>query len=394
MFKYSPFLLLFIFFRWEKSLAQSSKKDTSSVQNSISVTGFYGLKIFSAEKNYMAGNYWGTEVAYNLNLKNNLSDWVKMLNAKNLSFAFSYFNLDNVYLTQKAGTKGFLGDDYSLFSRLELSIIQFDKVDFLLTPGFGLTYATKTYRTNYNPLIGSHINLGAQIGLKLETPVSASTKIQLGLNFFHYSNAAFKLPNDGVNTINSSIGIISDIGYKETPHKTLAFNIDNKSAFEFGLGLGHRGLLQIVQQKLSPADSIKQEYAVSHLNNAGFYAGYNYRLNSLLSIKAATDVVYYFVTYNAVNYLSKISTSQELGTSYDKFSVGTSLGGDIWLGRFVFEADYGYYLHLKYGQTPIYTYWNFGAKYYLTNWLALEAKEYLHGTEAHYANFGLLFHVY
>jgi hypothetical protein len=390
MFKYLLCFLSLLCLSKELLFAQTTENNPSTASNSISITGFNGINIFSAEKNYLKGENWGTEIGYNLNLKNNESDWVRMMNAKSISFVFSYRNMDDVYLTKTAGTTGFLGNAYTVVSLLDLSLFQAGKVNFLLTPGFGVTYATKTYRTNYNPVIGSHINLGAEIGLKAEAPVSSSMKIQLGLHLFHYSNAAFNLSNNGVNTINASIGIIRDIDAYKNPRKIVAFNIEHKSSFEFGLGIGHRGLKQNYNQKLSPADSIKLEYATSHLNNVGIYAGYNYRLNPLLSLKGGTDVVYYSTTFNKVNFLY---TSQDYGTSYDKFSVGTSIGADLWLSKVVFEADYGYYLHLKYDVTPVHTYWNFGVKYYLTNWVALETKAYLHRTQAHFANFGLLFHI-
>ncbi len=387
-----PFLF-FITLYYSAANAQSIKKDSAVLFNSISVSGTEGLVIFGARGNNLGGNFWGAEVAYNLNLKNNYSDWVRMLRAKNASIVFSYFNLENLYLTNNPGNKGFLGNDYSLLGSLQLNILQLNKVDLLLTPGLGLTYASTTYQTNNNPYVGSHLNLAAQFGLKLEVPISTSSKLQLGADLFHYSNAAFKLPNSGINNLNTSIGIVSDLNSKTNIGNSDVFKINNKSAFEFGLGIGHRGLLPIDKGTLPPADSTKQANANSRLNNAGFYIGYNYRLNSLLSIRAATDIVYYFVTYRDVTYPDYLSTTQEYGSSIDRLSVGTSIGSDLWLGRFVFEADYGYYLLLKYPKTPIKTYWKFGAKYYLNKWLALEAKEYLHGTEAHYANFGLLFRV-
>ena len=391
MFKNLLTILFFNILFYSYSFAQNLKKDTNDVSNSISVSGSEGLLIFAAKGNSIGGNFWGTEVAYNINLKNNSSDWVRLLKVKNASIIWTYFNLNNLYLKKDPNTKGFLGNDYSILGGLALSVFQYNKVDLLLTPGLGLTYASKTYQTNYNPFVGSHINLAAQIGLKLEVPFLTTTKIQFGFNVFHYSNAAFKLPNDGVNNLYLSLGIVNDINYKTFPRILEAYNMKNKNALEFGFGFGHRGLVQVNRGLLSATDSIQHAHEISRLNNAGFYAGYNYRLNSLLSLRAGTDIIYYSVTYNVLN---SLSTSQGYGTSLDKFSVGTSVGTDLWLGRFVFATDYGYYLHLKYALTPINTYWKFGAKYYLTKFLALEAKEYLHGTEAHYANFGLLFHVF
>jgi hypothetical protein len=136
-------------------------------------------------------------------------------------------------------------------------------------------------------------------------------------------------------------------------------------------------------------DTVAQKAAISHLYQAGFYAGYNYRLSQLLSLKAGTDAVYYFRPFSYQNFYS---TYQESGTSFDHFSVGLSIGTDVWLGRMAFMFNYGYYLH--YAATgPTHTYWIIGGKYYLNSWMALNAKIYIHGLEAHYANFGLVFNV-
>lgn len=209
------------------------------------------------------------------------------------------------------------------------------------------------------------------------------------MGLFHFSNAAYKLPNEGVNFINTSIGIVKGLNTFEKERNISFADIADKTTFEFGIGIGHRGLAQEFKTPASSLnDSLQRKFGTSKLNNIGMCIGYNYRLNPLLSLKASSDVVYYTTTYYTPNY--KI-TSQDFGTSKDNFTVGLSSGFDIWLNRLVFEWSYGYYLHLNYATTPIHAYWIFGAKYYFKPWFAFEAKEYLHRTEAHYANFGVLF---
>jgi len=356
----------------------------------VSITGLAGLRTFSEKQTSSKGKFWGIEAAYKLNMTNNTSDWVKMMNVKDIDFAFSYRNLTGLHLTEDPNTKGFIGTAYSVVSRLEISLFQLKRIDVLLSPGMGFTYVTQTFYTNHNLLIGSHLNATFEMGLKTDIPINHSTKIEAGADLFHFSNTGIKLPNIGVNTLSATLGVVHNINDVEKPDHAIAFNIDRKSSIDIGAGIGHRGLIQVFQRKLSIADSIKHAQAPSHLNNLGFYVGYNYRLNSLISLKAATDIVYYLVTYDLINYLT---TVQGYGTSEDKFNTGISLGGDLWLGRLAFEANYGYYLHFKYATTPVNFYYTFGAKYFFTPWAAFEAKVYLHGVEAQYTNFGVLFNV-
>jgi hypothetical protein len=364
-------------------------KTDSTVYNVISFTGLYGLGTFSEKTTQTKGFFYGFESAYQLSDWS--ADWIQMLQVKYIDFSLSYRNFHDVYLIDRPAAPGFIGNSYTALSRIEMSLFHIGSSNFLLTPGFGFTYVTKTFYTTYDPLIGSHINFSAELGFKTVLPIVTGTKIAIGFELFHFSNAAFKLPNQGVNSLSASLGLVQDIGGPKYDRKILLLDTSNKGSFDLGIGIGHRGLIQVYAQRLSPADSIKQAHATSHLNNIGMYAGYNYRLNPLISLKLATDIIYYTTVYNYINYLT---TVQEYGTSKDRFSVGVSLGGDIWLGRLAFEANYGYYIHLKYATTPIYFYYIFGAKYLTAPWVAVEGKIYLHETQAQYANFGFLFNIH
>lgn len=356
-----------------------------------------GLDINSPDNNKLKGSYYGAEFTYQLSMVNNNTPWVHLLHVQDIGLTFSYFNLQNISLAAKPGSQGFLGSNFGLISCVDMAFLKAGKMTFLFSPGFGFLYATQTYYTTDNPIAGSHVNLAVQAGLKAETPISKSAKIQAGLFFFHYSNAALKLPNDGVNSINASVGIVEDINSSGPVRQTAAFRINNKHSFEFGLGLGRRGFVQAGQyinpktgKPITLTDSAAQRSATSNLYLLGLYAGYNYRLNGLLSLKAGTDMVYYFRPFS---YNDFYSTYQETGSSFDKLSAGLSLGVDIWLGRLAVTANYGYYLHYD-NPDSIHGYWIMGGKYYVNNWMALNAKIYIHQFEAHYANFGLSFNVF
>jgi len=378
-----------------------SLANAQTATNSIGISAFTGLKMFTADS-VLKGNTWGIEGVYHLNMADNKADWVKMLNVRSIDLAFSYRNYQNVYLSKQPKTSvGFLGDYYGALAKLNISLASVGKTELLLNPGFGFGYATETYYTDNNPLVGSHINFTAQLGLKIETPITSSTKLWIGADLYHYSNAAFKLPNYGVNSINASFGIDQDISTPATQGAKKPFQNYKKHSFELGLNIGHRGLVQDGPGLTSAGYEDRLAYqktATSKLYKSGIYVGYNYRLNPVLSLRAGVDAVYYFTTLDSLKDLHHYyATYQELGSSYDRFRVGMSLGAELWMGRFSFPVNYGYYLHYHYFEptnnknySPPNTYWTFGARYYFTQHFALEAKQYLHRTQADFVGFGFI----
>jgi hypothetical protein len=369
-------------------------------QNSIEFSPHYGLQMFAGEGNTLKGTFYGAEAVYHLNMANNDADWVRALHVKNISFAASYRKLDQAYLPKQPGSEGILGNVFGLTSRLDISLFNIGNADVRFTPGFGFAYATQTYYTNGNPLIGSYINFTAQAGVKLVAPVSSTTRLLAGFDLYHYSNAAVKLPNDGVNTMQASIGIDHDIDKAgpSTSKTNDVYHTYAEHSFEIGANIGRRGLFQ-TNAGLTPADIEYQKKATSKLYKTGLYAGYTYRLSSLIGLKLGADAVYYYTTLDTIQDVHHFyATFQELASSYDRWRVGVAVGGDIYLGRVVFGANYGQYLHFNSYQglkgfhpNPPNWYWDFGGKYFFTPSFAIEAKQYLHRTEADFVGIGFLY---
>jgi hypothetical protein len=369
-------------------------------QNSIEFSPIYGLQLFSGESNALKGNFYGVEAVYHINMANNEASWVRLFNVKAVSLVASYRQLDGTYLTKLSNSQGILGNAFNLMGRLDISLFNIGATDVRLTPSFGFAYVTQTYNTNNNPMVGSHINFAAQAGLKVVTPLSASTRLLGGIDLYHYSNAAIKLPNDGVNAINATIGIDHNIDQAgpKTAKSNAKYNTYAKHAFEFGANIGRRGLFQ-TQQGISPAESDYQRTATSHLYKSGLYAGYTYRLNPLIGLKLGTDAVYYYTTLDTIQTINHFyATFQEFGSSYSHWTFGLSAGVDINLGRLAFDANYGQYLHFDSYQghgtfhpNPPNWYWYFGSKYFITPSFGIEAKQYLHRTEADFVGIGFLY---
>jgi hypothetical protein len=361
----------------------------TTVHNSVEVTPLYGLKMFSSEHHQLKGDLYGAEVGYHISMQNNKADWIRLLHVQDIGIIAYYRNMDNIYLDGLANSRGILGKIYGVESRLDISLLKSGKTQLFFIPGFGFLYATEDYLTNQNILVGSHLNFNAQAGFRLTQQITPTTKLQVGIDLFHYSNAGVRIPNNGINAINASVGAIQSIdatGLASTPHEASTFR---RSSFEFGADVGVRGVINDTTNKAQPYGPVK-----SYIKT-GFYFGYNYRVSPVLSLKLGSEYIWYQKTYDKNDFYG---TYQFTATSYDKWRYGVSLGGDLWMGKLAMQANYGYYLHFKsYTEStfgPIKTYWTIGLKYYVLPWMALQAKQYLNRTEADYVGFGVIFRLH
>lgn len=340
----------------------------------LEFTAIHALSIFAPGNYKLSGNVWGGELGYHFNMTRDSVDYARMLNIKSIDLVASYRNLGSVIINNNPNTKGSLGDVYSVVGRLEIPIVQAGPMKLLFTPGFGFAYSTITYFDNHNPLVGSHINLAAQAGLKLFGAITPSTGLQAGIDLFHYSNVAVRVPNFGINSLNVSLGLVQGIDQPGPASPTHPLVFSAKNYFEFGGDFGMRGVYE----------SKKELY------RSGLYAGYSYQLLSVLAFKGGIDAGYYFTPFNPQNYLE---TFAEYGSSYSHWRVGVSAGADLLLGRLAVMGAYGYYLYYN-SYYHNHTYWTPGLKYYVLPWMAIQAKAYIHNTDADYLGWGLLFKVH
>jgi hypothetical protein len=355
----------------------SCSTKAQDTENSIEISGTSGIKIFTPEKNYLTGPLFGGELSYHINMTGSKSDYIRIFNIKSIDAVFSYRNMSRVILNHDQATKGIIGDTYAVLGRLEIGLLKINRTELLFTPGFGFLYATETHSTNnQNIIIGSHINLAAQAGLKIFTPLTASIGIQAGADVFHYSNGATYLPNNGINAFSYTLGIVKKINQYGPTNGPDQEN-ETKYFFEVGVNVGRRG----------------STTTDKGLYKTAFYLGYNYKFNPAISIKLGTDAVYYNTMFNTSNLPDALNTFQHYGTSYDRWRVGLALGPDIWLGKLAVMTSYGYYLHYN-SYYPVKTYWTAGFKYFITPYLALQAKGYIHNTEIDFIGYGLQFRVH
>lgn len=363
---YRTFLsLLFLSILVSGSYAQE-RKYASSIEFSPQVS----IGVFTANHK-LTGTAYGGELLYHINTIDNPSQWMRSMRLKSIDVVFNYKNMSDIKLVDDP-REGLFGDSYALLAGLNVSLLKLNKTELLFSPAFGVGYAAKTFFTNGNPLIGSHTNFTSRAGLKIAASLSPLTQLTAGIDILHYSNAAVRVPNNGMNTANVSLGIVQSVGKNTARDSNKVSNFQHdKHSFDIGVNMGRRGVYQS-----------KEGYF-----RTGLYAGYNLRLNSILALSSGIDAVYYHSVFDP-NDLNR--TYQSFATSYDHWRVGAALGPDIWMGRLALMMKYGYYLHYN-SYRDNHTYWTAGMKYNVLDWAAVQAKIYIHKTEADFVGFGFIF---
>lgn len=147
-----------------------------------------------------------------------------------------------------------------------------------------------------------------------------------------------------------------------------------KNSFELNLGIGRRGVYE------------------SHkgLLKSGLYAGYNFYVNEIFTLKGGFDAVYYYTVFDP-SPARGIQTFQYYGTSYDKWRTGVSFGGETTMWRLALNAQMGKYLHYNSYYKDINWFWTTGLTYYVNPHVGLQAKTYFHTSQADFINYGLVF---
>lgn len=365
-------LVIFLFSFSRQAYARQGDTAVSSVEFRPQVS----LVLFTAEKK-LSGKAFGGELIYHLNKRNNARPWMDKIHLKGIDLIFNYKNMRDARVKSDPQTSLF-GEAYAFIAGLNFSLLNVKRTELSVVPGFGLGYLSTTYFTNGNPLIGSHINFSSRLALNAATRITNNLKLSIGVDILHFSNGAMRIPNNGININSLSFGLVKML----RPGKELARDSvkkpidvpDHKHSFEFGVNIGRRGIFR----------------SKAGLFRTGLYAGYNYRFNEVFGLGTGIDAVYYPTTYDYTD-----RTYQSMGTSLDHWRVGIAFGPDFWMDRFGVMAKYGYYLHYhsyyKGVENSIKDYWTIGLKYRVWNQLALQAKVYLHQTDADYTGFGVLF---
>jgi len=130
-------------------------------------------------------------------------DWQQRRKFPLVGFGFMYtdYGIDSIY-----------GKCLSIYPNLEIPAVRYKNFEWVFKVSFGLGFMTREYERypsfdTLNTAIGSKFNNFTLFGTDIRYRVNKHLDVQVGGNFTHVSNAAFRTPNLGVNMYGGHIGV-------------------------------------------------------------------------------------------------------------------------------------------------------------------------------------------
>jgi len=343
--------------------------------HSIIFKPVFGTHVNADQGHLFQDRIIGFDAAYFKDISRNKDKWIGPIGAKSYGIGLIFRDISNLKGAKDTAAHAF-GQVYGLVAQMDFQLFKLGSVKVNFTPGVGLSVTNKYFfNSTKNRFLGSPINEAIKADLGMELPISKNTDLLAGLGFLHISNGGLTVPNGGLNTGNVYLGL--KFGNTETlpSERKSSYEPLGRNSIELSAGIGARGVY---------------EQRGKHFYKSGFYAGYNFYLNDIMTLKAGGDAVYYYSVYDPQK---PGETFQNYGTSFDRWRTGLSVGADINLWRITVGAQLGKYLHYNRLMESATWYWTFGPTYNITPRLGLQAKTYMHFAQADYVNWGLLYRI-
>ncbi len=105
---------------------------------------------------------------------------------------------------------GIIGQSYAIVPNMKFNWIKRKRSDLEFKIGTGLAVFTNHFNLDTNPkntVISHPMNFSMHFALLYTYALSPNIKLKIGTEFIHYSNAAFTLPNAGINVHTISFGV-------------------------------------------------------------------------------------------------------------------------------------------------------------------------------------------
>lgn len=350
-------------------------------QQSIVVKPVLGAHTLIDQGHLLQDRLYGIDLAYQKSLEQNTPEWARISRAKSYGLELVVRNFDSFRGVSDTISHA-LGGAIGLLAQVELQVLKIGKTTIVFTPAAGASYSTKTFFTHsQNRFIGSHINEMLKADVGAQVSLSQNFTLLAGAAYLHLSNGGYRVPNGGLNTANVYLGVKINPNNLQSSAENLSktkskdpakpFQALKRNSFEFMAGFGQRGVFEQKRAKYRSA----------------FFAGYNFYMNDLITIKTGLDAVYYYTIYDP---LAVGETFQNYGTSYDRWRTGLSLSSDFNFWRVTINTQIGKYIHYnRYFPTASW-YWGFGPTIFVTPHIGIQARTYMHFAQADFVNYGLV----
>ncbi|MFS8616914.1 MAG: acyloxyacyl hydrolase [Solitalea sp.] len=311
----------------------------------------------------------GADLTYGMSLQNRRDPWIERLNAREFGISLFFRDLNRLdgHLDTSANS---FGKAYGAAISLDFQLAKAGPVTFHFIPSAGIAYITKNYFTHPdNRFIGSHLNQMLKAALQLEVPLGETFDLLANVHVLHLSNGGFNIPNSGINSGNVSLGVKSRFKTENAREPRRVFRQLDRNTVELAAGIGRRG---VYQRRRGIA-------------RAGFYGGYNYRLNEVIDLRGGLNAAYYGTVFDPQR---RNETYQHFGSSYDPWRLGLSLGVGVKMSRVEVRGMAGRYLHFN-SLHDISYYWNAGGTFFLSPHWGVQSTLHMHRFQADFVDLGL-----
>ena len=157
---------------------------------------------------------------------------------KNWQQIYRYPELGMGFYHANLGNTDYLGKANAGYGIIKIPIFQTKVSKFNYMIGGGVVFLSKHFDAKdniYNVAIGSAANAFVDFGLNFELKCWSKLFITTGLQFTHFSNGAWKIPNLGFNIPSANLGLKYFLKEPSLLPKVKVSNADFKKAMEFGI---------------------------------------------------------------------------------------------------------------------------------------------------------------
>jgi len=264
------------------------------------------------------------------------------------------------------------GQAYGILPYAELKLMDRPRQELNFRIGSGIGYLTKKWGLDnlQNKAIGSHINANMRVHFLYHVLLTKKLELSAVVGITHFSNANFKMPNLGMNSVEAGFGLGYNIHAKgKETHPYVPDTCASQRKQEFRLSLATKETALIYSKRIFVAEMSYKNFfwCLNKLNfDAGidlfFDQGYVYRDNP-----------------------AKPAEAPNLGNSVE---IGLTLGGELMLGNLHVIGEGGTYLYSPRWNKGLF-YQRVGFKYMFTPQISGSVTLKTHFARADYMEWGI-----
>ena len=304
----------------------------------------------------------GIDLNIYFHTQNSGLNWTRNYRSPRLGINFTYLDF---------GTK-IGGQAYGILPYTELKILDRPRQELTFRVGTGIGYLTKTWALDnlQNKAIGSHLNANMRVHFLYHILLTKKLELSAVVGITHFSNANYKMPNLGMNSVEAGFGLGYNLHVKGK--ETHPYQVDStatKRKHEWRLSLATKETALVYTKRIFVAELSYKNFfwCMDKINfNAGidgfFDQGYIYRDNP-----------------------DQLTDEPNFANSVE---FGLTLGGELLLGKLHLIGEGGMYIYSpKWHKGLIYQ--RVGLKYMFTPQLSGSMTLKTHFARADYMEWGI-----